>query len=323
MAHELTERENGFFEFGYRGEPAWHGLGQQLEDGADIDTWRIQAGLDWSVERGEISYADSTNTQHSFPNKRVLFRSDNKKPLSIVSTGFKIVQPGEILEFFRDLVESHDMKLSAAGSLFGGTRFWATAELGKSFDALVNDRVESQLLLTTSVDSTLATIAKFVSLRVVCNNTMNVGLNETSSNVVRKTHRSDWDPTAVKIDLGLIDESWNQFIANVNKLVSFEMSDNLVHKFYQSQFFDPNLSANDQTWGTTKRVNDLMNLYHNGAGADMAKGSGWGALNAITNLFTHGNGRKRNQSNLFWDGYHGEAANIKLRSFNNLLKLAA
>ncbi len=324
MAHEITEREDGFFEFGYRGKPAWHGLGQELEDGADIDTWRIQAGLDWSVEKGNVLYTDAVDNQvHHFPNKRVLFRSDNKKPLSIVSAGFKIVQPGEVLEFFRDLVEHNGMKLSAAGSLFGGTRFWATAEVGEFFEVTPGDKVDSHLLLTTSVDGTLATVAKLTSTRVVCNNTLNISLNDNSNNVIRRTHKMDWDPTAIKLDMGLISESWNNFIEDVNKLSTFEMTDSIVHKFFQSEFFDPKLTANDQTWGTTKRVNDLMNLYHNGPGADMSNGTGWGALNAVTNLFTHGNGRKRNQSNMFWDSYHGGAANTKDKVFNHLLQLAA
>lgn len=323
MAHELTRRDDGFIEFAYRGKLPWHGLGQELKDGADIDTWRIQSGLDWSVESSQISYVKANNDQLIYPNKRALYRSDTNKPLSIVSNDFKIVQPGEVLEFFRDLVEYNDMKLTAAGSLFGGTRFWATAELGKSFEPIGGDNVESYLLLTTSVDGTLATVAKFTATRVVCSNTLNISLTDNSSSVIRKTHKIDWDPRAIKIDMGLIAESWDNFMYDIDKLTKFKMSDNIVHKFFQSEFFDPKKDIENQTWGTTKRINDLMNLYHNGPGADMGKGTGWGALNAVTNLFTHGNGRKRNQSNLFWDSYHGGAANTKTDIFNHLIQLAA
>ncbi len=323
MAHELTQRENGIFEFAYRGEPAWHGLGQELEDGADIEIWKIQAGLDWTVDKSNVTYMDELDNTINFPDKRVLYRSDTKRPLSIVSAGFKIVQPGEVLEFFRDLVENHGMKLNAAGSLFGGTRFWATAELDKSAEIIPGDKVESQLLLTTSVDGTLASTAKFTSTRVVCQNTLNVALNDKSNNVIRRTHKMEWDPKSIKLDLGLISDSWDVFIKDITKLSTFKMSNNDVHTFFQNEFFDPKLSANDQTWGTTKRINDLMNLYHNGAGAEMTHGTGWGALNAVTNLFTHGNGRKRNMSNLFWDSYYGGAANIKNNTFNHLLNKAA
>lgn len=326
MAHMITEREGGFFEFGYRGEPAWHGLGQELSDDADIDTWKIQAGLDWTVKENKISYSVISNGEvvnKIFPDKKVLYRSDNTNPLSIVGEGFKIVQPGEVLEFFRDLVANHGMKLSAAGSLFGGTRFWATAETGNSSNVIPNDAINGFLLLTTSVDSTLATTARFCATRVVCNNTMAVALNEKNQNVIRKTHKSEWDPTEVKINLGLLDESWETFMLNNKQLTTIKMSDKDVLTFFQDEFFNPELAANDQTWGVIKKINCLQQLYSHGAGAEMGYGTAWGALNAVTNLFTHGDGRKRNESRAFWDSYYGSAAETKSRVYNNLLKLAA
>lgn len=322
----ITEREGGFFEFGYRGEPAWHGLGQELADDADIDTWKIQAGLDWTVKENKINYSVISNGEvinKIFPEKKVLYRSDNTNPLSIVGEGFKIVQPGEVLEFFRDLVTNHGMKLSAAGSLFGGTRFWATAETGNSSNVIPNDAINGFLLLTTSVDSTLATTARFCATRTVCSNTLNVALNEKNQNVIRKTHKSEWDPTDIKINLGLLNESWDTFMLNNQKLTTIKMSDKAVLSFFQDEFFNPELAANDQTWGVIKKINCLQQLYNNGAGAEMGYGTAWGALNAVTNLFTHGDGRKRNESRAFWDSYYGGAAETKSRVYNNLLKLAA
>ena len=38
MAHQLTTRENGFVEIAWTGETPWHGLGQQLDQDADIET---------------------------------------------------------------------------------------------------------------------------------------------------------------------------------------------------------------------------------------------------------------------------------------------
>lgn len=322
MAHELTQRENGFFEFAYNGLPAWHGLGQELSDDSDIDTWKIQAGLDWDILESKIIFT-ANNEVKTYNDKKVLYRSDNGTPLSIVGDKFNIVQPGEVLEFFRDLVANHGMKLSAAGSLFGGTRFWATAETGKSFDVVPNDTVTNQLLLTTSSDGTMSTIVKQTSVRAVCSNTLNVALNEKNQNVIRKTHKSEWDPTEVKINLGLLNESWDTFMLNNQKLTTIKMSDKDVLSFFQDEFFNPELAANDQTWGAIKKINCLQQLYNNGAGAEMGYGTAWGALNAVTNLFTHGDGRKRNESRAFWDSYYGGAAETKSRVYNNLLKLAA
>lgn len=72
---------------------------------------------------------------------------------------------------------------------------------------------------------------------------------EGSKSVVKKTHRTVLDASAFKIDLGLIDSSWNWFIENIHTLVNFEISDDEVRKFYQDEFFDKNLTAEEQGIG--------------------------------------------------------------------------
>jgi phage/plasmid-like protein (TIGR03299 family) len=325
MAHEITIRENGMAEMAFTGsrDAIWHGLGQQLEEGASIETWKVQAGLDWEVFESAVTFQtmeDGKIVSKVFPNKKALFRSDTKAPLSIVGSDFKIVQPGEVLEFFSDLVQIHGMKLSTAGSLFGGTRFWALAETGKVDSVVPGDDIKGHLLLTTAVDGTLATTAKFVSTRVVCNNTLTVAMSENSKNMVRKTHKKEWDPSSIKIDLGLIDESWNKFMENIRKLSEVEMSDKQVREFFQDMFFDPKKTAEEQTWGATRRVSELMNLYANGAGASLAHGTAWGALNAVTEMFTHGSG-KRDASHQFWDAYYGVYDSAKSKAMTKLLAM--
>jgi phage/plasmid-like protein (TIGR03299 family) len=327
MAHEITIRENGMAEMAFTGsrQAIWHGLGQQLDNDSPIEVWKVQAGLDWEVFESAVTYQTMEGGKlvtKTFPNKKVLFRSDTGAPLSIVGSDFKVVQPGEVLEFFRDLMQLHGMKLSTAGSLFGGTRFWALAETGKAENVTKDDEVKGHLLLVTAVDGTLATTAKFVSTRVVCNNTLTIALSEDSKRMVKRTHKVAWDPAAVKIDLGLLDRSWNQFMENLRKLANFEMSDKEVRKFYQDMFFDPKKTAEEQTWGATRRVNELMRLYNNGAGANLSHGTAWGALNAITEMFTHGSG-KRDASRQFWDAYYGNGDEIKNEAMSKLLAMAA
>jgi phage/plasmid-like protein (TIGR03299 family) len=326
MAHEITIRADGTAEMAFTGsrKAIWHGLGQQLDENASIETWKKQAGLDWEVFESSVIYqtiVDGKLVSKVFPNKKALFRSDTKDALSIVGNDFKIVQPGDVLEFFRDLVSGHGMRLSTAGSLFGGTRFWALAETGKADSVVKGDEIKGYLLLTTAVDGSLATTAKFVSTRVVCNNTLTVAMAEGSKNMVRKTHKTVWNASEVKIDLGLIDGAWNKFMENLRALSNLEMSDKEVREFYQSTFFNPNLTAEEQGWGATKRVNELMHLYANGAGASLSYGTAWGALNAVTEMFTHGSG-KRDASHQFWDSYYGTYDAIKNKVMTKLLTMA-
>ncbi len=320
MAHEI-DMSNGRANFCFTGSrnKIWHQLGTEMSDDSSIDEWKIQAGLDWEVREADILYSvDSEDLV--FPSRKALFRSDTKAPLSIVGDGFKVVQPTQIIDFFSDLCENNGMKLSTAGALFGGKRFFALAEMDKKDQVVAGDDIVGNLLLTTAVDGSLATTAKFVSERVVCNNTLTIALNEKSKNLVKVVHSADWDATQVKIDLGLIDASWAKFISDMRKLANTKISHTDARKYVQSKFYTEGLSAEDQRNATLKKVDDIMLLMSRGAGADLAKGTAWGVVNAFTNYYTHGNGRKRDASKKFWSAYY-DSDKIKQEVVDDMMEL--
>lgn len=322
MSAGLTIRENGFVEFAYSKTPAWHGLGQELPENASIEEWVKLAGMDWEIFESPITYHcfnDELKLEDRiFPEKKILFRSDNKMPLSIVGEDYKVVQPREIIEFFNDLMQIHNFKLSVAGTLFGGKRFWALAETGFSETLLKKDIVKGHLLLVTSADGTLSTIATFVATRVVCNNTLRIALQEKNKGLVKCTHKREWDAQETKINLGLLDKSWVEFKNNLHKLSSIEVNDNFAKDFFVNLV--SNEKSNPEKGVVAKKVDKLMHLYKNGTGADMSYGTAWGVLNAVTEEYTHNSGR-RAQSNHFWDANFGKYEKIKEQAYNELVEL--
>lgn len=324
MAHELSIKENGKAEMAYTGPVPWHGLGQELTPGSTIEEWQTQAGMNWSVKDSSVTFnAIDTNgipAVKMVTGKKCLYRSDTLKSLSIVGEDFNVVQPAEVLEFFRDLVSQHGMVLSTAGCLFGGNRFWALAETGREFEITKGDSVKGHLMFVTSVDGTLSNTAKFVSTRVVCNNTLSIAMKESGRVMVRKTHRGVWDPTQVKLDLGLLDSSWDAFMLDLRRLSDRKMNDDEVGLFFKKTFYDPKKDEADQPLGAKKRVNTLLDLYTSGAGAEFAYGTAFGALNAVTNLFTHGTSRQRVPERKFWGAYFDNDG-IKNGAMESLLAL--
>lgn len=321
MAHNLTIRADGKAEFCFTGsrDHIWHKLGSELTENAPIETWVKEAGMDWEIFESAVQYQSMTG-QHTFADRRVLFRSDSTAPLSIVGADYKIVQPSEVLEFFRDLTTLHGMKLSAAGTLFGGKRFWATAEIGKQFEASLGDTVNGQLLFVTSADGTTSSQVKLCAERVVCNNTLTVALSEKNKKVVKKSHRSEWDAKAVKIDMGLVDESWETFSDSIKKLAEVEITDRFALDYFQKKFYTPGVLAKDQTSARIKEVSTLMNLYKSGAGANMSTGTAWGITNAVTEAYSHGTG-KRNPSHQFWSSEFGQGEKIKNEVLQDMFAL--
>jgi phage/plasmid-like protein (TIGR03299 family) len=126
MSHDLAMFQ-GRHAMAYVGDVPWHGLGQRLDPDQPIDTWVKAAGLGWNLERRPVLY-ESNGRQMVMDDRDVLARSDTGEGLSVVSSGYKIVQPREVLEFFRDLVALRGYKLETAGALAGGRKIWALAQ---------------------------------------------------------------------------------------------------------------------------------------------------------------------------------------------------
>lgn len=203
MTAEVTQREDGKFEMAYVGEVPWHGNGQALTEDAPIETWQVEAGMDYEVMESPVQFVAGLGME-TFKGQKVLYRDDNHLGLGIVSNQYKIVQPGEVLEFFRDLTEASGFKLETAGTLFGGRKYWALARVGGDREIAAldpRDTHKAYLLLSTSADGSMATQGRWTDVRVVCNNTITLALRGKAA--VSVTHRSTFDADAAKHELGL------------------------------------------------------------------------------------------------------------------------
>jgi phage/plasmid-like protein (TIGR03299 family) len=173
--------------------------------------------------------------------------------------------------------------------------------------------------LTTAVDGSLKTTGKFVSTRAICNNTLSIALAEGNKTVVAVSHRSEWDAEQVKVDLGLIDEGWFNFIKQMRKLAETPITGKQAEFFYQDLIFEN--KKPEPTGAELRKVGKLLDLYHNGMGAELGNGTAWNALNAVTEMFTHGTGRK-DPSAQMWDSLVvGAQDNLKTKAMNMALAM--
>ena len=319
MAHELHINEQGVASFGYVGEAAWHGLGQALTQDSPIEVWKKEAGFDWRINEVPVKFNNGTDDV-IFPDRIALFRGDTKAPLSIVSADYHVVQPDEVLEFFRDLVGDAGMYLETAGVLFGGKRFWAMANTNKFGVVNGNDKIKGNLLLTTSCDGTLATNAMLVSTRVVCNNTLRIAMAEDVKDRVRVTHSRQFDPKHIKDQLGLIDHSWEAFMGNVDKMAQQAIDAEKAREFVYNLIARPNLEAEEQPYTVAQTVDNILNRFRTGMG-NQGK-TVWDLLNGVTEYADHNtSARNKVMDNKLWGTWFGKDANLKDRAYANALEL--
>ncbi len=319
MAH-LIER------MAYVGETPWHGLGNPLPPKQPIEVWAKQAGMDWSIRETPVCYrTDGIHVDHAmltYEEQRVLYRSDTGAALSVVGDRYKVVQPREVLEFYRDLTEVFGYELETAGVLKDGRKLWALARTGQDAMLKNQDAVCSYLLLATSCDGTLATMATPTTVRVVCNNTLAVAL-KGANNAVKVPHSRTFDPVAVKKQLGIATSQWAAFLYRIQLMANRKVKSADAMFFFESALSLPaNVSASTEPTNgrALKRMQELFDGQGRGAELSTAKGTTWGLLNAVTEFVDHER-RARSREYRLDSAWFGQGAAIKQRAFDRALDM--
>ena len=310
----------------FAGEMPWHGLGRKLPANESIDVWRRSAGMDWQIEESEVRYLVGKNgvgAINAFPEQKVLYRSDSRAPLAVVSKRYQVVQPGEILEFYRDLTEVGGFELETAGVLREGRKFWALARTGQSAMLRGRDRVDGYLLLATACDGTLATTAQFTSVRVVCNNTLAIALGN-SSGAIKVPHRSQFDASLVKRQLGITVSSWDSFVTRMKALAGRPVDPDSVEDLLRRVLTYP--GANGKPAIVNEQALRSVRALYDGAGQGArlasSRGTAWGLLNSVTEYVDH-HRRARSDDHRLDAAWFGQGAQIKQKAWDEALKLVA
>ncbi len=329
MAHMIDET-TGRAAIAFIGATPWHGLGQALTPGASIDTWTREAGLDYTVLESPVLYRTPAVTElQAWPARKVLSRSDTGAPLAVVSDGYHVVQPAEIMDFFAKLIGLGGFELETAGALSDGKRIWALARVGDAAPIVDNDLVKPYLLLGTSYDGTMATVAKFTAIRVVCNNTITAavggyqggrviaGESETDKgylkSAVRVLHSEKFDAESVRLQLGIVANAFDSFLVQSRQLAAVPMSAAQADDFVAELLKPWHRAEKDirESKGF-KRVRELFDGRAIGSDIPGVAGTRWAMLNAVTELVDHERGRTNNTR--LESAWFGTGASLKARA---------
>lgn len=322
MAHLIEQ-------MAYVGATPWHGLGSRLSPKQPIEIWQREAGMDWKIQDSPVHFKSDSigalGSIHTFPDQKVLYRSDTKAPLSVVSQRYQVVQPREVLEFYRDLTEVSGYELETAGVLKGGRKFWALARTGQGTTLKGNDQVNGYLLLATSCDGTLATTATPTTVRVVCNNTLTIAL-DGSAKAIKVPHSTRFDPQAVKKQLGIAVSQWDNFMHRMRMLSERKVQWHEAMGFFMNVLCDANpnmpLPAVLPNERALRKVQCLYEGQGRGSTLESAQGTAWGLLNAVTEYVDHER-RARSIEYRMDSAWFGQGAQLKQRALEAALQLSA
>ena len=276
MSHGLTSDDHMF---SVRKVP-WHGLGAVLDTAPRSVAEAIgAAGLDWSVAKAPLMLASG----EPIDGYHATVRSDTGAVLGIVGERYRIVQNREAFAFIDALIGSA-MHFETAGSLHGGRRVWVLARLPEHVE-VGGDEVRPYVLLMNSHDGSTALVAATTPVRVVCQNTLNWGLQKARQRFsIRHTEAIAHRVHEARRVLDLSIDYYEQFKRTGDELASQRCTEaqlrRVLDELYPSGEGD---TATPRTIRSREQVKErIAELFLHGATQGNAPRSKWSAVNAIT-----------------------------------------
>lgn len=337
MSHEL-DMTTGDAAFAFTGDRAmiWHELGTELPEGASEDQWIDGAKLRWTVERAHVSYQpENEHWLRDLPEQHVLYRSDTKGALAVVSKDFKVVQPIDQFKFFERFCELAGAKLSTAGALFGGRQLFASAEIGGDIRIVGSDVLRPIIMFHTANDGSSRTTIRNVSTRPVCNNTVSAAMAESKLGLIAVSHRTKFSPIQAADEMAAWVQTQvamaEQFKLLAQTPVSRKTADLVVFDLLNDKRAaakvaepgsEPAKFTRDIRNGIGfKTIMELFDGKGRGAGLPGVRGTAWGLMNAVTEYADH-HQRAKTDSHRWASAQFGAGKDLKDKVYNRLMEIA-
>src|ERR1051326_2621001 len=319
VAHQLHIQNDRTSMFFY-GEAPWHGLGIELDSPATAAQAIEAANLNWEVVKIPLFLEDRKH-RHPVPKKfgivpKHRWGKEDCSVFGIVGSSYTPLQNREAFAFFDPIVGEGAAIYHTAGALGDGERVWILAKLPKSITVAKGDIADQYLLLSNSHDGTGSVQIKFTPIRVVCNNTLPMGLR--SGPTIRVSHTRDLKERLEKArkTLALINTHYETIEAVFKAMVKIQIDEARLKLYLHLVFPDPADTEDKKALVRVERDRTVAaECFRSGLGNTVKPVAGtlWAAYNGITEFVDHRtarSGRVHLEQIWFGDGYY-----LKARAF--------
>lgn len=294
------------------------------------------SGLDWKVELSHSLIAPTTSGEAFTTNKRATVRTDTKEVLGIVGPDYQIVQNQELVYMAERIAQKDSLEITTAGELRNGARVWLAVQ-ADSFNVGnngVDDEVKPYLLLTNGHDGLYSLSATPTSIRVVCENTLNMAMREgrSAGQCISIRHKGSMPEKIEELTDTMLafynraDEFKRQatYLAGVNmdgKAVA-EYFDTAYNQVIRSVPAYNELETDSDTRAYNKKHSAVMKFWDvfDNESANLGSNA-WVAFNAMTNWIDHTTsfrGEKKTE-NRFSANFYGASAGKKQKLLEHTL----
>ncbi len=261
----------------------WHEAGIELDNPASAKEAIEAAGLDYTVVKRPMREFVRRKHVDDVVDRWVTVRTDTGDVLGIVEDDCEPVQNRDAFRCLDNLISTDEMVYETAGMIGRGERIWILAKLPGFIKVNGRDIVDRYLLLSNSHTGSLNVRVKIMPIRVVCNNTLTAVLQGAGDITLRQTSGASEDQ-ALSL-LGLTDHLYEKLDACFNHMARTKISEKQLLDYVNALV--PDGAGGEDTAKIIGIRNTFLDLYESGQGADLSRGTLWGAFNCVTEYTDH------------------------------------
>ncbi len=176
MAHGIQATDKVYL----HKEPAWHGLGKVFAVALTGEETR-QEVCPWEPRERFLWMKTTPDGAATFkcPSRKALVRSDTGAFIADVGMGYMPFLNRQLFEAIDKALPG--VRYETAGTLGGGRRVWALAELSK-FEVQKGDETKQYLMAACGHDGNMKVYFGLTGIRIVCQNTFNSAVYNAKEN---------------------------------------------------------------------------------------------------------------------------------------------
>jgi phage/plasmid-like protein (TIGR03299 family) len=300
MAHGIMLEKGDTMVSGNNLTP-WHGLGTVVAGMLTAKECLTLAKLSWTVGKQPLFYRVG-DKEYKAEDSFAVVRNDTNASLGTVGARYTEIQNQDGLDIL-DPVIGDQASYETAGSLFGGKIVWFLAKVGKDW-AVNGDKFGQFVLVYLSHDGTLAVTARFVTVRVVCANTLSAAISGVKAQVsIRHTKNFRDKVEEAHRVMKLQSIHSREFEKAMQKLAAEKVNEKAAWSFLNSLIPSEEKQERFATEakGPERARNEIFTLFREGKGNEGK--SRYDLLNGVTEYVDH----KRNTR------IHGETNPLEQR----------
>lgn len=289
MAHEL-EIINDEASMMYYGEVPWHGLGTKLDNPATAEEALRIAKLNFNILKVP-AFCQLNGKNIEMTGRNAVVREDTMKYLGDVGSKYQVIQNVELFSFFDPIIDRDEAIYHTAGVIQDGRKVWLLAKLPEHIK-VKDEVIDRYVLLYSAHDGSSQIVGKFTPIRVVCNNTLQMALAGNNEMEVKIKHTISAHEKLLnahkilQITNGLT-EQLNQIFSQMSDVkMKGNMLDDYLAMVFPGTVNPETNELSTRTSNTREKVRELVTVGL-GMDSEAAKGTLWGAYNAVVEYADH------------------------------------